>query len=378
MSMNQRCWVEVSLARIAANYREIQAVVGPQTELACVVKSEAYGHGMEPVASRLVKEGARWLAVSSTDEGVKLRRAGIEIPILVMADTLPANFARMLDHRLTPSVHDYESLLAFNQLAIARGARAGVHLKVDSGMGRLGLEAEGRAIVQAVSACPQVEILGLMSHLASAADFEGTQTEQQELAFSRLAAELAAAGIRPRWRHISASGAVAYGRRSAWLDMVRVGLSLYGYVPQASGPARQNLLKVKPALRWKARVLCVKQLPEGAPVGYGACHVTTRPTRIAVVSAGYADGLLRQLSGHGWVRVGGGWRPMLGAISMDLCTIDASDAPGLAPGSEVELLGEGFDAAAMAGLAGTIPYDVLCKIHPRATRVYLEDPVECG
>jgi alanine racemase len=372
MNDQLRSWAEVSLDRIAANFRNIRAVVGPRTAVACVVKSEAYGHGMVAVAKRLVAEGAPWLTVTSTQEGMELRQAGIQdTHVLVMADALRANFASMLDYRLTPAVHDLADLAVFNELALARGGRVRVHLKVDSGMGRLGVAADARAIAEAVRACPNVEIEGLMSHLASSSDFPGTQTGQQVQTFTRVARELAGAGIRPSLRHISASGGVVYGLRDAWLDMVRVGLSLYGYVPSASGPAPASLIDVKPALVWKTRVLSVKELPAGVPVGYGARHITERPARIAVVGAGYADGVFRQLSCRGLVCAAGVWVPMLGAVSMDMCTIDVTDIAGVKQGDEVELLGEGFNADNIAALAGTISYDVLCKIQPRSERIYV-------
>lgn len=375
MTSDMRCWAEVSLDRIAANYRNIRSVVGEKTIVACVVKSEAYGHGMVPVARRLVAEGATWLTVTSTQEGLELRQAQIEVPVLVMADSLRANFAAMLDARLTPAVHNLDDLLVFNQLAEARGQAASVHLKIDSGMGRMGVPAEAAAIVEAARACPHVEIEGLMSHLASASDFGGTQTSQQVANFEKISCELADAGIRPRLRHMSASGGVAFGHRNAWFDMVRIGISLYGYVPTTTGTAPECLIDVRPALTWKARVLSVKQLPAGAPVGYSARHVTTRPTRIAVISAGYADGVLRQLSCRGSARAGGRWLPMLGAVSMDMSTIDATDMASVQCGDEVELLGEGFNANDIGALTGTISYDVLCKIHPRVRRFYVENDV---
>ena len=371
MTEGLRSWVEVSLDRIAANYHNIRAAVGPSAAVACVVKSEAYGHGMVAVAKRLVDEGAAWLAVTSAQEGMELRQAGIEAPVLVMADTLRANFPAMLDAGLTPAVQALEDLAVFDALAHARGSIARVHLKIDSGMGRLGLAPEPRAIAEAVRACPHLEIEGLMSHLASASDFDSPQTDAQVRVFERVSHELSGAGIRPTLRHMSASGAVAHARRGAWLDMVRVGLSLYGYEPAPGGPAPESLIQVKPALTWKARVLQIKDLPAGAPVGYGARYTTTRPTRMAVVSAGYADGVFRQLSGCGLVRARGRWVPMLGTISMDMTTIDATEVPELQAGEAVELLGEGFDASGIASLTGTIPYDVLCKIHPRVKRTYV-------
>jgi alanine racemase len=204
-----------------------------------------------------------------------------------------------------------------------------------------------------------------MSHFASPAHFDSRQTEEQLAVFERVCEAL-----RARYRHTSSSGAVAYGRREAWKDLVRVGLALYGYVPVARGAAPAKLLEVTPALEWKARVLAVKELPAGADVGYGGLFRTPHAMRIAVVAAGYADGIPHRLSNRGSVVAGGRVVRILGAVSMDVTTIDVSECPQLKPGDEVTLLGPGFDAQQMAEVAGTIPYDVLCKIQGRVRQVH--------
>ena len=204
-----------------------------------------------------------------------------------------------------------------------------------------------------------------MSHFASPADFDSAQTGTQLRVFDELCDVL-----HPPYRHISSTGAVAYGRRDAWKNMVRVGLALYGYVPPARGAAPANLLAVRPALAWKTRVLSVKDLPAGAEVGYGALFRTGRPTRIAVLAAGYADGVPHRLSNRGSVVAAGRVVPILGAVSMDVTTIDVTDCPEVQPGDVVTLMGAGLDADHMAQAAGTISYDVLCKIQARVTRVY--------
>jgi alanine racemase len=358
---NWRSWTEVSLDRIAANYRTVRELVGPEVEVLGVVKSNAYGHGMVEVSRCLVQEGMRWLGVSSVEEGAELRQAGIESRVLVMSDMDPA----ALEYGLTPVVHSLDDLKAFDEKAQALGQRAAIHVKIDSGMGRLGTRAGADEIRQALQAAPHLEFEGLMSHFASPALFDSPQTEEQLAVFDRMCEAL-----QPKYRHTSSSGAVVYGRQAAWKDLVRVGLALYGYLPTARGAAPAPLLKVTPALEWKARVLLVKELPAGADVGYGALFRTPCPMRIAVVAAGYADGLPHRLSNRGSAVVNGHVVRILGAVSMEVTTVDATECPELNAGDEVTLLGPGFDAQQMADVAGTIPYDVFCKIQGRVRQVH--------
>src|SRR5579872_5774190 len=216
-----------------------------------------------------------------------------------------------------------------------------------------------------------------MTHFASAANYATTQTAEQLQVFDSLCSELARGGVHPAFRHLSSSIPVAYGRSDAWQGMVRPGHAIYGYVsPVARGTPPARVLAVKPALTWKAAVLAVKDLPAGALVGYGGMYRTAQPTRVAVLAAGYADGIPHRLSNKGSVIARGHFAPIIGAVSMDLTTIDVTNCPPLAVGDPVTLLGsEGeiaIDAQQMARVAGTISYSVLCGIHARVRRLYLE------
>jgi alanine racemase len=369
--------VEVSLGQIANNFHAVAGAVGPAVEVMPVVKADAYRHGAVEVSRRLIAEGARWLAVSSVEEGAALRDAGIGSRILVMADFLPAERAGLLDYSLTPVIHSLEDIADWNRLCAERGAPAPYHLKVDSGMGRLGTRQRAAEIARAIEANPCARLEGIMTHFASAANYSTSQTGDQIEAFTRVRAGLAELGIQPDYVHMSSTIPIAYGRREAWGKMVRPGHAIYGYVsPVNKGTAPQRLFTVRPALTWKAAVLAVKEIPQGALVGYGGMFRAPSAMRIAVLAAGYADGIPHRLSNRGRVIAAGKPAPILGAVSMDLTTIDATQAPDLKPGDAVTLLGtEGettIDATHIARIAGTISYSVLCGISARVKRVYVE------
>ena len=374
-ALPSRSWVEISRQRIAENYRAVGAAVGPGVETVCVVKADAYGHGAVEVSRTLTAEGARWLAVSSAEEGVALRQAGIAARILVMADCQPFARDAVVEFSLTPVILSLDDLRATESFAAGSGARLPYHLKVDSGMGRLGTLAGAREIAEAVRAAVHLDLEGLMSHLASSADYTKAQTDQQNKAFADLGRALAREGIAPPFRHLSSTNAIAYGRRDAWYNMVRPGHLLYGYFSGARGPATPRVLSVKPALTWKASVLTVKDVPEGALIGYGGMFRAPHAMRIGVLAVGYADGLSHRLSNRGHAIAAGRLVPILGAVSMDLTTIDLTGCPSIGPGDAVTLLGsEGeasIDAQQMARTAGTISYDVLCGIRARVARVYV-------
>ena len=369
-----RSWAEVSLRRIAQNFTHVRESVGAGEEFAAVVKADAYGHGAIPVSRALAAEGARWLAVSSVEEGVALREAGLGTRILVMADCLPFLRTALGEYRLTPVVHSLEDLRELDRSLDAGQPPLRYHLKVDTGMGRLGVVAGASGIVSAVCEARRLELEGLMSHFASSADYTTARTDRQIRAFEQLLVKLREAGVAPAYRHLSSTNPIAYGRREAWQNMVRPGHALYGYVSPARGEAPPCILEVAPALAWKARVLETKDVAAGALVGYGGMFRTVRPTRIAVLAVGYADGLSHRLSNRGHVIAAGKLVPIIGAISMDLTTIDVTDCPSIRAGDPVTLLGaEGdvsINAREMGRLAGTISYDILCGIHTRVKRVY--------
>ncbi len=370
-----RSWVEVSRAQIAANFQAIRHVVGPGVEVMPVVKADAYRHGAIEVSRTLESEGARWLAVTSTEEGVALRDAGIAARILVMADFLPFTREAMLRAGLTPVIHSFEDLRELDDLAKSLGSRLRYHLKIDSGMGRLGVRASAEVVGQAIVEAKHTEIEGLMTHFASPRDYGSHQTTDQIEVFDRILHGLTAMGIHPALVHLSSSIPLVYGRRQAWRGMVRPGHAIYGYDSPARGHAPAKILNVKPALTWRATVLSVKDVPAGALIGYGGMFRAPEPMRIAVLAAGYADGIPHRLSNRGQVIVNGRLAPMIGAVSMDLTTINISHAPELKSGDAVTLLGtEGdvtIDAQDIARIAGTISYSVLCGIHARVKRIYV-------
>ncbi len=373
----RRCWVEVSRRRIAENFRAVRQLVGPAVEVMPVVKADAYGHGAVEIARVLEREGARRLAVSSVQEGAVLREAGIAAEILVMAGVLASERAELIARRLTPVVHDLAELAALDRLAATRGVELGYHLKIDTGMGRLGTVATALEIAAAAGACRHLRCHGLMTHFASAADYTGDQTDRQIAHFDAVVAGLRSCGFTPPLLHAAGTIAVAYGRRGAWHNLVRTGHAIYGYVSPARGAAPRCELQVRPALSWRARILTVKEAPPGALIGYGGLFRTEHTTRIGVLAAGYADGIPHRLSNRGAVIAAGRLAPILGAVSMDLTTVDLTSCPDLGPGDAVTLLGEegglSLDAQQIARTASTLSYSVLCGISARVARLYRDD-----
>ncbi|MFN7997105.1 MAG: alanine racemase [Bryobacteraceae bacterium] len=375
MSPPFRSYVLVSLDQIARNYRAVCSAVGPEVEVMAVVKADAYGHGALEVSRRLIQEGARWLAVSSVDEGVMLRSVGLQARILVMAGFLPSEREAIAAYDLTPTAHSLEDVAELDAMSQRAGRTLAFHLKLDSGMARLGTRAEPAEIVAALRALRYARIEGLMTHFASAADFTSPQTDQQAARFTACYTAIREAGITLDYAHLASTNAIGYTRTKAWHNMVRAGHALYGYVSPARGSAPKQVLQVKPALTWKAKILAVKDIPEGTQVGYGGTFRAPAPMRIAILGAGYADGVFHRLSNRGKVIAAGQLTPIIGTVSMDLTTIDITCAPDLKPGDAVTLLGtEGsasLDAQQLARVAGTISYNILSSISSRVRRVYV-------
>jgi alanine racemase len=370
-----RSWIEISRTQIANNFRAIQRAVGDSITVMPVVKADAYRHGAVEVSRVLIDTGAKWLAVSNVEEGVALRMAGIETRILVMADFLPVGRLALCEYGLTPVIHAIEDLEDLNALGAGRGEPIRFHLKIDTGMCRLGTRATAEEIAAAISKFPFVQLEGLMTHFASVTDFTTAQTEEQTRCFFDAVAALGALGITAPYVHLSSTGGIAYRSHESWGNTVRPGHAIYGYVspPRGSGPASR--LKVKPPMCWKAAVLTVKEIPAGAKVGYGGIFAAPERMKIAVLAVGYADGIPHRLSNRGRVIVCGKYAPILGAVSMDLTTIDVTHCPEVQIGQAVTILGsEGglvIDAQEIARQAGTISYSVLCGISSRVKRVYV-------
>jgi alanine racemase len=359
---------EIDLDAIAHNLRVVTAQAAPARVLA-VVKADAYGHGVVPVATRLEHEGISGFGVALAEEGLELREAGIRAPILVLNGLYGRAHADVLDAGLTPVVYDIGQIEAFDRALPERPYR--VHLKVDTGMARLGVPlAKLDAFLEALADYPRCIVAGLMTHLACADTDDEATTEQLRL-FEIVRGKVRAAGHAPTTLHV-ANTAATLRRRDARFDMVRPGGALYGVAPQ------ETCSMFRPALRLRTEIISIRDIEKGEYVGYDHTFRATRATRIATVPVGYGDGLLRDLSNGGEMLVRAMSCPIAGRVSMDLTMLDVTDVPGCALGDEVVMLGgQRFEereatltSMDVAERAGTIAYDVLTSISRRVPRVY--------
>jgi len=378
-------WAEVDLSAIAANVRELCRVVKPAARLMVAVKANAYGHGSVEVARTALAHGADWLGVARFEEALELREAGIAAPILIFGYT-PARCTRELIRlHLTQSVHCLDAARALSEQAAGSGDRLKVHLKVDTGMGRLGIltdehrpglsgvapaDAAVREVMQ-MAGLPGLHLEGVFTHFASADSADKSYTHGQLALFERFLDRLKKAGLSIEIRHAANSGGII-DMPQTHLDMVRAGISLYGLYP--SGEVRQSTITLTPALTWKARIVHLKKVPAGFYVSYGMTHRTAQPTTIATVPVGYGDGYSRLLSNRGIMLVGGRRVPIVGRVCMDLTMIDVGQIPGVAVDEEVVILGrqgaEAVSADEIADLLGTINYEVVTAISARVPRVF--------
>ena len=376
-------WAEVSLSALRHNYRALQQHVGRDVTLCAVVKCDAYGHGSEGCALALEQEGARWFGVTSTDEGVALRDAGVTSRILIMVGVWRGEEEDALRYDLTPTVHRIEDVEAIAGAAgrIGRRTPVSVHLKLDTGMTRLGLpRAELDDFALRFKAIPQVELGGVFSHLASSEVLDDQDALLQKQRFDASLHTLAGHGLHPTARHLANSGATL-GRPDTWYNFIRPGMAIYGYelplVYQGPRLARPPApLGLIPVMSWKTRILSLRNVPAGQPLGYNGTYTTSSSARVAVIAAGYGDGLYRRLSPGGYVLLRSQRAPMLGRISMDLTIIDVTHISGVEIGDEVVLIGrsgsERITAVDHARWSGTIPYEILCNLSERVVRHHVE------
>ncbi len=368
---------EINLASLRHNLRIVQRHAG-SARVWAVLKADGYGHGAPAVARTLERSGADGFCVALLEEGIELRDAGIKAPILVMGGYYSGAYTEVLARGLVPVVYDLAQAEGFAQL-VRTGAVPGpvdVHLKVDTGMARLGVTLrELPAFAERLAAIPEVRVRGLMTHLACADAPTSDATLEQSLRFDEATALLARHGIRAEVRHAANSAALLRG--DARLDAVRPGLALFGVAPGSPGGASAEL---RPVMRVRTEVIALRDVGPGDPVGYGALWRAKRRSRIATVPLGYADGLSRQLSNRGSLLVRGKRAPIVGAVSMDMSMIDVTDLPGVSVRDEVVALGAqdgplGRDTISpeeVAGHAGTIAWEVLTSISRRVPRFYRE------
>jgi len=373
-------WAEVSLRTLRNNFKAIVQQVAPAMVCA-VIKCNAYGHGVVECGRALEADGAKWFGVTAAEEGACIREAGINGRILLMTGFWRGEEDAIIDNRLTPAVWTLDHIERLERALQARRAKGKlpVHLKIDTGMGRVGVPAaEVEPLARRIAASEYVELEGVCSHLASSEALDADDAAAQIDCFKQVLATLRVAGLEPPLRHLSNSAAIG-GRPDTWNTMVRPGLALHGYLPPFNVHAGVKLpapLPVEPVLTWKTRIVSQRDMPAGQAIGYNGTYVTKAPSRIAVIAAGYGDGFNRAMSNKGRVIVRDHYAPVVGRISMDMTTIDVTGVPGAEIGDEALLIGKSehcsVTAADHANWVGTIPYEITCGINWRVPRVYLD------
>jgi alanine racemase len=376
-------WVEVSLTAIRHNFRTILSYVQPEATVCAVLKSDAYGHGACACARALQQEGATWFAVDNGEEGLALRQAGITGRVLLLGGLWRGEEEDVVRHGLTPAVWDWNHLELLENAAekLNPAKPIPIHLSVDTGMNCLGANLnELPPILETIQSAPHLQLEGIFSHFASAETVDAPQGDVQLQLFEQAIEAVIKMGLQPSLFHMANSAAIV-GRTNSRFNLVRAGISLYGYyLPFTSvitGRVDLSLeLPVKPVLSWKARVVQIRQVEAGRPIGLSSGYSTEFPTRVAVLSVGYGDGLNRQLSSHGRVIIRDDYASIIGNIGMNLTTVDVTGIPGVEVGDEAIIIGETekrkIGAWEHANLASTIPYEILCAISPRVKRRYVE------
>lgn len=373
-------WAEVSLGTLRQNFRAVQRHISPAVAVCAIVKADAYGHGAVECARALEEEGARWFGVTSLDEAIPLREAGINGRVLLMTGFWRGEEEEIIRLGLTPTIWETGQIELFEKAATALGvSKHPIHLKVDTGMGRLGVAPEDLPrICSALKASSHLVLEGLSTHLASSEVLDEPSVALQLKSFAETRNLLRNEGFNPPLIHAANTGAVI-SRPESWNTMVRPGIALYGYYLPFERAGREVSgsglrLKVKPVLTWKTRILSLRDMRANQALGYGGIYVTKAPARIAVLPVGYADGLNRKISSQGRVIVGENYAPIVGRISMDLTLADVTGLPGVSVGDEVILLGTtdglSVDAREHASLSDTVPYEILCGISKRVPRRY--------
>jgi alanine racemase len=385
-------WAEISLSALAHNLEAIRKYVNPPHEkrktprkILCIVKGNGYGHGGPEVAKALEKAGADWFGVTCTDEGIAVRQNGVRGPILVLTSFVPGEESRLVEHDLTAVIHRCEQLELLNRAAARRGGKKPTpfHLKIDTGMNRLGVASSDMdCVARQLGKCKHLRLTGIFSHFASSEVFTdtavGQQTCEQEERFYAALERLRALGIDPGVVHLANSAAIVT-RPETWADMVRPGVILYGYHPGYDPPEKreeaERRLPLKAVMSLRSRIISIRNVPAGAGVGYNATFVAKRPSRVGVLAAGYGDGIHRSLGNRGNVLLRGKLAPIVGIVSMDVTMIDITDVEGAEIGDVATIHGTDgkkmLPANRVARSIGTVTSDLLCAVSQRVPRLYV-------
>lgn len=377
-----RAWAEIDLDAIAHNVCEIKKLIGRNVEMMGVVKADAYGHGVREVVRTLLDNGVTQLAVSMLDEAIQIRNMGINVPILILSYTDPSRAEEIVANDVMQTVFSTDLAMAISNAAVKLGKTAKVHVKIDTGMTRIGFRPGHDAVnsIKEISSMPGITVEGMFTHFASADESEREYTNMQFERYMSVCNELLKEGIDIPVKHVCNSGGIMQ-YPEMYLNMVRPGIILYGLYP--SSEVDRSKLKLKPAMTLKANVILVKDVEPNTCISYGRTFRTSRKSRIATIPIGYADGYTRILSNKGKVLINGEFAPIVGRICMDQCMVDVTDLNReVHVGDEVVLFGcqgnESISVDEVASQIGTINYETICVIGKRIPRVYLKDGKICS
>ncbi len=372
-NLGRPTWAEVNLSRLASNVREFRRILPPGVRIMAVIKADGYGHGAYEVSRAALKEGAMMLGVASLEEGLELRQKGIGSPILILGYTDPRQNCLLIENDLTPTVFQWEAAFSLSEQALALGKQVPVHVKLDTGMSRLGLQEPAHILsfLEKLSGLAGIRIEGLFTHFATADEKEKSFLHEQLHRFNTVIEEGEKKGIHIPLKH-AANSAAAIDFPESRLDMVRIGLGIYGCYP--SGEVSREQIELRPVLSLKSRIVLLKKISPGTPVSYGRTFTAAAETMIAVVPLGYGDGYSRQLSNKGVMLVRGRDVPVIGRVCMDLTMLDVGAVPGVQEGDEVVVYGKQgsreISVDRVAEQLGTISYELLCNISNRVPRIY--------
>lgn len=376
--MNQyyRVYAAIDLDAVCHNISEIKKLVGPDTKIMPVIKADGYGHGAVPVAKALNKIGVDGFAVAIIEEGIALRKQGITKPILILGYTSEYQYASLIQHEIEQTVFSYEMAEAISKFAVTMKKDARIHIKVDTGMNRIGFKPTEESVgqVQRIQKLPNIKIQGIFTHFACADEEDKTSARYQKELFDQFVSKIEEKGIEIPVKHVSNSAAIM-DLRECRMDMVRSGIITYGLYP--SEEVDKSAIDLKPALSLISHVIHVKEVGPGEGVSYGSTFVTDRKTRIATIPVGYADGYPRALSSRGRVIIRGQYAPIIGRICMDQFMVDVTDIEGVSVMDRVTLVGtegdKNISVEEAADLAGSFNYEFVCGIGKRVPRVYFQD-----
>lgn len=370
-----RLLAEINLDAIGNNIREIKSIIKQDTQLLAVVKADAYGHGAEEVSKVCLYNGADQLAVATCDEGVQIRQWSIQVPILILGNTVEGQLETVINYGLTQAIFRYETAKLMSDIAAKLGKTALVHIKIDTGMSRIGFlpTDESIAEIERIFALPNLKVTGIFTHFATADEKDKTFTNVQYKRFRYVTDTLNNKGYKDFIRHCANSGAIL-DMPDLQLDMVRAGIIIYGMYPSSEVTHPINLI---PAMSLKSQISYVKYLEENVSVGYGRTYFTTHRTKVATVPIGYADGYSRAFSNKARVIVNGQYAPVIGNVCMDQMMIDVSDIADVKDGDSVIIMGSDSEntvsAEELASISNTINYEIVCNVGKRVPRVYIKN-----